>query len=44
MSGMAMIEIGFVVIVLSTAAAGVAEWVIYKKKKRLREQVYHIYQ
>ena len=43
MSGMAMMGIGFVIIVLSTASAGAVEWMVYKKKKQLREQIYHIY-
>lgn len=44
MSGMAIILIGFVVLVLSTVGMAVAEWMIQKKKQRIREQIYHIYQ
>lgn len=44
MSGMAITIIGFVVLVLSTVGMAVAEWVLNRKKRRIREQVYHIYQ
>lgn len=44
MSGMTMIISGSVILILSTAGMAAAEWVIYRKKQRIREQIYHIYQ
>lgn len=44
MSGMAIIMIGCVILVVSTAGMAAAEWILFRKKKRMREQVYHIYQ
>lgn len=44
MSGMAIIIIGFVILILSTAGMAAAEWMLFRKKRRIREQVYHIYQ
>lgn len=43
MSGMAIMVTGFGILVLATAGATVAEWVIHRKKQRMREQIYHIY-
>lgn len=44
MSGAGIMIIGVCVLILSTLGAAVAQWAIQKKKKRIREQVYHIYQ
>lgn len=43
MNGLAFIIIGFVVLFLSTVGMAAAEWIIHKRKQRIREQVYHIY-
>lgn len=43
MSGMTIMLFGIVILILSTAGAVLAEWRLHVKKRRLREQVYHIY-
>lgn len=43
MSGMTIMILGILVLILSTAGAVLAEWRLRVKKRRLREQVYHIY-
>lgn len=44
MSGAVIMIIGSVILILSTVGMAAAEWVFHRKKQRLREQVYHIYQ
>lgn len=44
MSGMGIMLTGVFVLILSTAGAAVMEVMIQRKKKRIREQVYHMYQ
>ena len=44
MSGAGIMIVGVCVLILSTLGTAAAQWAIQKKKKRIREQVYHIYQ
>lgn len=44
MSGVMIMIIGAVILILSTAGMAATEWTIHRKKQRLREQIYHIYQ
>lgn len=44
MSGIAMVITGGMVLILSTVLMGTAQWWICVRKRRIREQVYHIYQ
>lgn len=44
MGGMAIMIIGFGILVLTTVGMAVVEWILYVKKKRIRELTYHVYQ
>lgn len=44
MSGMAYMIAGGLVLAASTAGAGIAQVVLSRRKKRIREQYYHIYE
>ena len=43
MSGMAMIIMGVVILILATAGAGAAQCLLREKKRRMREEIYHIW-
>lgn len=44
MSGIAIIIVGVVILIMSTVGMTAAQWIFHRKKQRLREQIYHIYQ
>jgi len=44
MSGIVIIITGVLLLIFSTAGVVIAEWLIHRKKKRIREQMYHIYE
>lgn len=44
MSGMMILVLGVLILILSTAGMVAAEWLLHRKKKRIREQMYHVYE
>lgn len=43
MTGMIMIILGVILILLASAGMGVVFHILNRRKKRIREEIYHIY-